>query len=223
MGDEDLHAQDAGLQARLDGDQDGGPLQDHHRHTVRAAPMFRGPRRTRRSQTTDRTVRRDSTAAQEKRGPDRPHPGPGHRPTKGTGHPTPSRTVRTMQANGQHSARPPRPQARRPRQTRATATRMEPTHGQETQEKPHRLRRLPRSHPQRATNRDTHAVVTGEPDARKRARPVREGVAEDAEPPAAGMPSYSGAVGVLMRRSKVRPLEPSPRPSPRWVVSQTAT
>jgi hypothetical protein len=43
-GDEDLHAQNAGLQARLDGDQDGGPLQDHHRHPVRAAPMFQGPR-----------------------------------------------------------------------------------------------------------------------------------------------------------------------------------
>jgi hypothetical protein len=34
---------------------------------------------------------------------------------------------------------------------------------------------------------------------------------------------YSETVGVLMRRSKTRPLEPSPRPSPRWAVSQTTT
>ena len=46
MGGEDLHAQDAGLQARLDGDPDGGPLQDHHHDTVRAAQVFRGQRRT---------------------------------------------------------------------------------------------------------------------------------------------------------------------------------
>src|SRR4051794_6134770 len=44
---------------------------------------------------------------------------------------------------------------------------MGPAHGQEAQEKPHRLRRLPCSRPWRATNRDNHAIVTGEPDARK--------------------------------------------------------
>ena len=44
---------------------------------------------------------------------------------------------------------------------------MGPAHGQEAQEEPHRLRRLPCSRPWRATNRDNHAVITGEPDARK--------------------------------------------------------
>ena len=101
------------------------------------------------------------------RGPDRPRTTPGQRPAKRAGHPAPSRTVRAVQASGRHGGSPPRPQARRPRQTRATAARMGPAHGQEAQEDAHRLRRLPCSHPWRATNRDSHAVVTGEPDARK--------------------------------------------------------
>ena len=71
---------------------------------------------------------------------------------------------------------------------------MGPTHGQEAQEDPDRLRRLSCSHPWRATNRDTHAVVTGEPDARK-ASPSGSGggrrVGSSATPPD-GLPRWSG-------------------------------
>jgi hypothetical protein len=48
-------------------------------------------------------------------------------------------------------------------------------HGQAQTQDPCRLRLLPRHHPQPATHRDSHGVVTGEPDDRKRSRPVREG------------------------------------------------
>jgi putative transposase len=48
-------------------------------------------------------------------------------------------------------------------------------HGETATQDPRGLPSLPRHHPRAATNRDTHGVITGEPDARKRARPVRAG------------------------------------------------
>ena len=123
---------------------------------------FEITRRARRPSTTDRTVRWDSPAAQETRGPDRSHPAPGHRPPKRAGDPAPGRTLRAVQAN-RHGGCPPRPRAGRAPQTGTTATRVEPTHGQTAQKNPRGLRRLPHRDPQRAVNRATHAVVTGEP------------------------------------------------------------
>src|SRR5262249_53508843 len=56
---------------------------------------------------------------------------------------------------------------------------------------------MPHSYPRRATNRGIHAVVTREPDARKRACPVREGVA--------GHGTFSASPGGLPRGSKPHP------------------
>ena len=66
MGHEDLHAQDAGSQAPLDGDEDGQQVQDHHRHAKRATQVLRSHHRTSRQETTGRTVRRHSTATATK-------------------------------------------------------------------------------------------------------------------------------------------------------------
>ena len=68
--------------------------------------------------------------------------------------------------------RAPRPHARRPRPDRAAAAPMGPGHGQDPPQGPRGLRRLPRPDP-RAPRLTAHAVVTGEPDTRKRVRPVR--------------------------------------------------
>ena len=73
-------------------------LQGHHRHPARAAHVLRGQRRTRRQETTGRTVRWDSIAAAEERGPQRPPTRPGQRPAQRAGHPAPSRTVRALRA-----------------------------------------------------------------------------------------------------------------------------
>jgi hypothetical protein len=159
--------------------------------------VLRGQCPTSRQESTGRKIRWDSPAAKEERGPDRPCPSPGQCPAKRTGHPAPSRTVRAMQAHGRHGGHPPRPHARRPQQIGAPAARTGPAHGQKAQEKPHRLRRLPRSNPRRATNRDTHAVVTGEPDARK-ASPSGSGGgrrvgSSPAGTPPDGLPRWSGS------------------------------
>ena len=121
---------------------------------------------------------------------------PGQRPAKRAGHPAPGRTMRAVQANGGtvevHHVRkladldrPGRPQPAWDQLMAKTA-----------QEDPHRLRRLPCSHPWRATNRDTHAVVTGEPDARKASPSGSGGGRRVGSSPAGttpdGLPRWSG-------------------------------
>jgi type II intron maturase len=69
----------------------------------------------------------------------------------------------------------PGPQARRPHPARPAATRVGTAHGQNAQEDPPGLPHLPPGHPRGTARHETHAIVTGEPDARKRARPVRAG------------------------------------------------
>ena len=49
LGHGDLHAQDPGPQAPLDGDEDGGPPPGQNRDTARAAHVIRGQRRARRA------------------------------------------------------------------------------------------------------------------------------------------------------------------------------
>lgn len=72
--------EDAGLQAPLVGIEDGGPLQDHHLHPVRATHVPASHRPTHRQETVDRHFRWHSPQTAAQRGPSRPQTNPGHHP-----------------------------------------------------------------------------------------------------------------------------------------------
>ena len=86
----------------------------------------------------------------------------------------PDRTVRVVRETGRRGS-PPGPQARRPRQDRATTARAGPAHGHHAQEDPPSLHHLPPGHPREAANRDPRGVVTRELRAGKLARVARTG------------------------------------------------
>jgi hypothetical protein len=102
---------------------------------------------------------------------DRPQ-GPA-RPRQRTDHQAPGGTVRVVRA-ARPGGSPPGQKARRPHPHGPAATRVGTAHGQETAQDPHRLRPLPHRHPHREPCHGMH-TVTREPDARKRASPVRAG------------------------------------------------
>jgi hypothetical protein len=104
----------------------------------------------------------------------RPSASPGHRPPHRAGHPAHGAAVRVVPAP-RSGGNPPGPQARRPRPTGATTARVGATDGQTAPQDPRGLRGLPPGHPRRATDRDTHGIVTGELRASKGARVVRTG------------------------------------------------
>jgi hypothetical protein len=79
-----LHVADAELalpaQARLLGEEDGGPLPRHRHDTTEAAPMLRGQDRTRGQATAGRQVRRDTPHTTSTRSS--PTAGQEHPPTR---------------------------------------------------------------------------------------------------------------------------------------------
>ena len=78
VGHGDLAAQDARGQARLDGDENGGPLQGRHRDPARAAHLLRGrPHPRGQPEAPGRTVRRHSPQTAENRSHRRPRSRPG--------------------------------------------------------------------------------------------------------------------------------------------------
>ncbi len=121
------------------------------------------------------------------------------------------RVVRAASPGGN----PPGPQARRPHPHGPAATRVGAAHGQETTQNPRGLLPLPCGHPRRSASRDMHAIVTGEPDARKRARPVRPGgrrkrtrLAGTSSAAYRNMPSGSESWPTFRRGCHPRPMTP---------------
>ena len=104
-------------------------------------------------------------------------PVPATVPPQGADHPAPRGRCELCDAHGRDrrcttsASSPTSPRPGRPQPAWAQA------HGETAAQDPRGLRRLPRRHPHRQPAAQLTAVVTGEPDARKRARPVREGAA----------------------------------------------
>ena len=138
-----LDAEDPGLQAPLDGDEDGPQVQGHHRHRARAACLLRGPQGAAGQEATGRTVRRysRSNGSARRSSIDRAAR-PGH-PPQGAGHPAPAEQMRTVPAQ-RPGAGAPRRQARRPRIPRPRPASRGQAHGSKAAQVPHGLPALPR-------------------------------------------------------------------------------
>ena len=99
----------------------------------------------------------------------------GQQQTQRVDPPTRCRVLRDLRGPDE-SGSPPRPQAGRPHQARTTRkTGMDTPDGHATAEDSRDLPPLPRGHPRRTGHRHTTETTTGERDAGKLARPVREG------------------------------------------------
>ena len=136
LGHGDLDAEDPGGQAPLVGVEDGPQASrpPSTRRTGRASASKPAIERSGRKPLVARfggiPLRR-----QKDDGHHRPSPGPGHHPPQGAGHPAPGGPVRDLRARGR-GGRPPRPQARRPRQAGTTAARVGGAHGTPTAQDP---------------------------------------------------------------------------------------
>jgi hypothetical protein len=107
----------------------------------------------------------------------RPARRPG-RPPQAADHPAADRHLRDLRQHPGHPG-PSGAQARRPQPAGTATTSMGTVHGQTAAQDPRGLRSLSRQDPRPSASRDNHDIVAGEPDARKRARPVREEAAAE--------------------------------------------
>ena len=157
VGHGDLAAQDARSQARLDGGEDGGPLQGRHRDPARAAHLLRGrPHPRGKPETPGRTVRRHPPQTAQDRGHHRPRSRPGPLPPQGDHYPAPAEQVRAVPAQ-RPGAGAPRRQARRPRIPRPRPASMGQAHGSKTAQVPRGLPALPRPDPRRTATSRKHS------------------------------------------------------------------
>ena len=127
---------------------------------------FAGQRRTQRQETTGRTVRWHSARRQKNAVLTDRHPAPVTYPPQGADHTAPERDGARCASNGR-GASPPRPQARRPRQPGQTTARVGTDSWRNGDARPSWSAQPATTPSTPATNRDTHGVVTGEPDAVK--------------------------------------------------------
>jgi len=164
--------QDAGPQARLDGDEDRPQVRGHDPDAARAAQMHASRRRSRRRKTAiGRHVRWHSTQAAADRDPSGTRSRPSELPPQRADPQVLGGTVRDLRRTGK-GARAPNPQARRPRQARTAAARMGADHGQAPSQDPRGLRTLLRQHPPQKGPRVNHGTVAGEPGELKGSRRV---------------------------------------------------
>ena len=211
-------------QAQLDGVEDGGQVQGQHRDTARAAHVLRSPRRTRhgRKPLVARfggiPLRRQKTAVLT-----RPPTGPGHHPPQRTGHPAPrghgARSASNTDNVQVHHVRkladldkpgqpqPPWAQAMAKRR-RKTLVVCAPCHDHIHAGQP---------------PRHAHGIVTGEPDARKSARPVRREAARKRTCPADTSPAADPSGWLLRYRRLVRDYERRPEHHEAMVLWATVT
>src|SRR5258708_2326056 len=103
-----------------------------------------------------------------------------------------------MPANGRHTG-PPRPRAGQPCTGRSGTAGLGEDHGEQAPQDPGGLRRLSRSDPPTA-NTAAHVVVTGEPDTRKRVRPVRREAARKRNQPGGLTPRRAADPAQTLRR-----------------------
>ncbi len=168
-----VDAEDPGLQAPLDGDEDGPQVQGHdrHRHGPRACYEARKERPGRKplvARFGGIPLKRQRKAVIDDR-----LPAPAIRRKELV-----TRLLRgecEMVRPAGHGGNPPGPQAGRPHLAGAAATPVGGPDGENAAQDAHRLRTLPPGHPRREASRGLHVNIAGEPDASKGARPVRTG------------------------------------------------
>jgi hypothetical protein len=134
-----------------------------------------------------------------------------------TGHPAKASAANRTLKNRGRTAGPPRPNARRSQQARTTgATALGAPDGHAQAQDPRGLRTLSPGHP-RGTGHSNHPeVITGERDAGKLARPVREGIVgkgPQPEAPRRGSTSLDGR-GLETEPSQATAPVPDPTQSP---------